>query len=113
MHELAIMQGVLDIVSTEASKHGTAQANKIKLRIGAFTGVVKDALEFAFTAIKPGTVAERAMLEIEEVPLRKRCSQCEQIFQTRNDFNFLCPVCQHPLEILSGREMQVEYIDFV
>ena len=112
MHELAIMQSVLEIVSNEAEKHGASQANKIKLRIGSFTGIVKEALEFSFMAIKPGTVAEQAALEIEEVPLRKHCRGCEQVFQTPNDFTFLCPVCQQPLEILSGREMQVEYIDF-
>ena len=40
----------------------------IRLRIGALSGVVPEALEFAFEALRPGTLAEKAELAIESVP---------------------------------------------
>lgn len=111
MHELAMTQGIVDAVEAEARKHGADRVNKIKLRIGEFTGVVKEALEFSFDVIKAGTLVESAELEIEVVPLRKRCACCDAVFGSNGDFAFFCPECGGAVEIVSGRELQIEYID--
>ena len=111
MHELAIIQGVLDIVETEAGKGSARAASRSKLRIGEFTGVVPEALEFSFESAKYGTVSEGASLEIEMVPLRKRCRECDTE-KLGGGIDFLCEKCGAGMEILSGREMQVEFIDF-
>lgn len=111
MHELAMTQSVVELVEAEARRHGADRVNKIKLKIGEFTGVVKEALEFSFDVIKAGTLLEAAELEIEVVPLRKRCEPCDRVFGSNGDFDFFCPDCNRPAEIVSGRELQIEYID--
>lgn len=111
MHELAMTQSIIELVEAQARKHGSDRVNKIKLRIGQFTGVVKEALEFSFDVIKQGTMAESAELQIEIVPLRKRCEPCDKVFGGNGDFDFFCPDCNRPAEIVSGRELQIEYID--
>jgi len=111
MHELAIAQGVLTIVEREAGRRDSALVEKIKIRLGEFTGVVKEALQFSFDVLKQGTVAEQADLTIEIVPLRKSCSRCDIEILSPGDYSFLCPTCGDPVEIVSGREMQIEYID--
>ncbi|HWQ36220.1 MAG TPA: hydrogenase maturation nickel metallochaperone HypA [Blastocatellia bacterium] len=111
MHELAIIEGILEIVEGAAQKHGAASASRIKLRLGAFTGVVREALEFSFEAVRAGTVAEHAKLEIEIIPLRKYCRNCARVFESDGELSLLCPVCRLPVEIIAGREMQIEYID--
>jgi hydrogenase nickel incorporation protein HypA/HybF len=111
MHELAMTESIIELVEAEARKHGSDRVNKVKLRIGQFTGVVKEALEFSFDIIKHGTLAEHAELQIEIVPLRKRCEPCDKLFDSNGDLDFFCPDCARPVEIVSGRELQIEYID--
>lgn len=111
MHEMALAGSILEIGEMEARKRGATVISKIKLRLGEFAGVVREALEFAFDVLKPGTLAEKAEFEIENVPLRTLCPQCGEASGAKQDFCLLCPQCETPVEILAGREMQVEYID--
>ncbi|MBZ5594618.1 MAG: hydrogenase maturation nickel metallochaperone HypA [Acidobacteriia bacterium] len=109
MHELSIAESILDIAAAEAATHHAAAVTTIKVRLGNFTGVVREALEFAFEIARQGTVAASATLEIESVPLRTRCPSCDMTGSS--DFCFICERCGTPLDILSGREMQVESIE--
>jgi len=109
VHELSIAESILDIAATEAATHRAAAVTAIKIRLGDFTGVVREALEFAFEIARQGTVAASARLEIESVPLRTRCPSCD--VPGSSDFCFICERCGTPLEILSGREMQLESIE--
>jgi hydrogenase nickel incorporation protein HypA/HybF len=111
MHELSIMESVIGAVELEAIKHGNCSIKKIKLRIGAFTGVVKESLEFCFDALKSNTLAASSELEIETIPLQLKCQTCEKISVPTTEINFLCPYCSQPTAIISGREMQIEYIE--
>jgi hydrogenase nickel incorporation protein HypA/HybF len=109
MHELAITMNILELAEREARKHKAQRINKIKLKIGEFTGVVREALEFAFEVARQGTMAEQATLDIEIVPLRKKCPVCGK--ESGGGYDFFCADCQTAVEIVSGREMQVEYVD--
>ncbi|MBI1763465.1 MAG: hydrogenase maturation nickel metallochaperone HypA [Acidobacteria bacterium] len=111
MHEAAIVQGILDIAIRTAQQNGAAPIRCIKLRLGEFRGVVREALEFCFEAMKRGTLAEQAALEVETIKLRAACANCGEIECAPRDYNFLCPHCGEVLNILAGREMQVEYVE--
>ncbi len=111
MHELSIAQSIIEIVDEEARKHGAGQVKKIKLKIGEFSGVVKEALEFSFDVVKNGTIAENAELEIEVVKFKALCNSCGFILEDMNDFNLFCRVCGEPMRIISGKEMNIEYIE--
>lgn len=111
MHEAAIVQGVLDLAVRTALQNGGGRINRIKLRLGEFRGVVREALEFSFEVMKRGTLAEQAELEVETIKLRVACSECGECECSPRDYNFLCPACGDPLQIISGREMQLEYVD--
>jgi hydrogenase nickel incorporation protein HypA/HybF len=52
MHELSIMQSALDQVLEKARQAGASRVHAIRLRIGALSGVVPDALQFAFEATR-------------------------------------------------------------
>ncbi len=111
MHEAAIAQGVLDLAIRTALQNGGGRINRIKLRLGEFRGVVREALEFSFEVMKRGTLAEQAELEVETVKLRVTCVQCGECECSPRDYNFFCPNCGDPLQIIAGREMQMEYVD--
>lgn len=111
MHEVSIVRSVIDIAESEARKLGASNIRKIKLKVGEFRGVVKEALEFSFAALKKDTLAAEAELEVETVRLGVECGDCGPVDCPLNDFNLLCPHCGALLTIVAGREMQVEYID--
>jgi len=110
MHEVSLMQNLLDIVSKTVEREGGTKANLIHLRLGELSGVNKDALRFAFDVLAKGTVAEGAKFEIEDVPLRVQCSDCGEEFSPE-ELTFRCENCGSTnIEITSGREMEIDYI---
>lgn len=113
MHEMAIAQSVLEVAFAEAEKHSSPAVRKIKLRIGEMSGVVGDAVEFAFDVLRKDTPAAGAELEIETVGLAAECASCGESECSSTDLNLICRTCGRTLQITSGREMQIEYIDLV
>jgi hydrogenase nickel incorporation protein HypA/HybF len=111
MHEMSIAQSVLDIAFGEMEKRAAQRVQKIKITIGEFSGVVKDALEFAFEVLTPETPASKAEIEIEVLPLAAACNICGPVACRLNDLNLICPTCGATLTISGGRDMRVEYLD--
>ena len=111
MHELSIAESILDLAIEEAKKRNSSAVVAIKLRLGEFTGVAREALEFGFEIARQGTLAERAVLEIEVVPFKTRCPSCGLIGRPIDDFCLICAACGSPMGIISGREMQLEYLE--
>ena len=48
MHELSIVTGIIDIAEEEAAKAGVKAFSGIDLEIGTLSGIVKEALDFAW-----------------------------------------------------------------
>jgi hydrogenase nickel incorporation protein HypA/HybF len=108
---MSIAQSVLDIAAGEMNERAAVSIRKIKISIGEFSGVVREALEFAFDVLKTGTPATEAEIEIEIVPLTAECSKCGPAECRLNDLNFACPVCGGTVRLTGGREMRVDYLD--
>ena len=112
MHEAAIVRRIIEIAEREARQAGATGIGVIKLRIGEFRGVVAEALDFAFAVLKSGTMAEGARLEIETIPLRLDCRDCGEFRGEMEDLRLSCPGCGGAVAIVSGRELEVEYLEF-
>jgi hydrogenase nickel incorporation protein HypA/HybF len=111
MHELSIMQSALDQVLDKARQAGAGRVHAIHLRIGALSGVVPDALQFAFEALADGTLAQGARLLIEDVPARFWCAACNHEFAATRMFAE-CPGCHRPsTELRAGREMELTSLE--
>src|SRR3569832_2378609 len=95
MHELSIMDSALTMALEQAEKAGALQVHVIRLRIGTLSGVVPEALQFAFETLAPGTIAENAKLAIEDVPARFWCPSCSREFEATDLFSD-CPRCHRP-----------------
>jgi hydrogenase nickel incorporation protein HypA/HybF len=68
MHEAGLMQTALELAAAHARAAGAVRIHRLCLRVGDLSGVVPEALEFAFRALSVGGPAEGAVLEIERVP---------------------------------------------
>ena len=111
MHEAGLMQNVLEMSFENAKAHNAARIEAINIRIGLLAGVVPDALEFAFEAMKQGTIAEKARLNVEYAPVVCWCRGCEKEFKPEN-FSSICPACgKNDIEIRSGLEMNLISIE--
>jgi hydrogenase nickel incorporation protein HypA/HybF len=105
------MQGALSMALEQAAQAGATRVYVVRLRIGALSGVVPEALQFAFEALASGTPAEGGQLAIERVPARFWCADCAREFQS-DDLFAECPVCHKPSgELRAGREMELASLE--
>jgi hydrogenase nickel incorporation protein HypA/HybF len=109
MHETALALSILDIVVSKCNEAGGRTVDSVRLRIGRAAGVMPEALAFAFDAAKATTVAERAQLVIEPVPVGGVCNECKKEFSVDDvQYVFACPLCgARSFEIKNGREMEI------
>ena len=101
------MDSALSMVLEQAQRAGAKHVHVIHLRIGVLSGVVPEALEFAFEALSPGTLAEGGKLSIEHIAARFWCPTCNLEFKS-DDIFAECPDCHRPSgQLRAGREMEV------
>ena len=108
MHELSIAINIVDIAARETEQAGANRVTDIDIEVGALSGVVIEALEFAMEDVRKNSVLEGARVTITEINPKARCRQCDKIFEV-NDLFDICPFCQSvDLEIIRGQELQVK-----
>jgi hydrogenase nickel incorporation protein HypA/HybF len=107
MHEVGIMQSVLDIAARQASDAGARSIEQVRMRVGRLTGVVVESLQHAFAVLKEGTMAQGATLVVDEVDGLCFCMDCAREFAAEGLFAE-CPDCGQPsFDIRRGRELDV------
>ncbi len=108
MHELSLMQALLETAIARARDGGAQRIERVTLRVGALAGAVPEALAFAFEAATPGTLAAGAQLAIEWIPATYHCQRCDRPFESADVLDCLCPICGLPSgTIARGRELQL------
>ena len=112
MHELSIALSMIDEVLEQAKKHGGVQVTAVRVKVGVFSGVHKDALEFSYAAASENTPLKGSRLVIEEVPIVVYCRQC-RAERTLESFQQLrCPQCDAPIhDIRQGRELEITALE--
>jgi len=66
MHELSIAISIVEVASEEAQQQGGVRVESVHLKLGALSGVVKDALLFSWDLACEDSPIAGAKLEIEE-----------------------------------------------
>jgi hydrogenase nickel incorporation protein HypA/HybF len=111
MHEMGITQGILAASIEAAEKAGAERITEIRISVGELTEVVEFALQFAFEALTPGTMAEGATLVVTHVTARSRCETCKTEYE-HDRFTMVCPECgSFHVTLLQGRELEVDAIE--
>ena len=108
MHELSIAQSLLDIVVRQCRSGGYGRIDSVNIKVGRASGVMPEALVFAFDAIKQDSLAGEATLQIEEIPVSGQCNDCSNVFAVEEEYILNCPVCgSNSFQITSGRELDI------
>jgi hydrogenase nickel incorporation protein HypA/HybF len=111
VHEMGITAEILAAVTDATEKAGGTRINSVHVTIGELTEIVPDAIQFAWEALTPGTLAEGATLEIVRTEGRSRCLQCGAEF-SHDRWDRICAACGSFLtEPLSGDELRVDSVD--
>lgn len=108
MHELSIVLSIIEEVDDQSQARGLHHIEAVHLKVGAFSGVDREALLFAWSIACEGTPVEHARLEIETIPLVIHCAVCRQDRTPPSLYQLCCPECGTPsYTIVTGRELEV------
>ena len=111
MHELSIIQHIIDIANEELCIQGAGRkVESVDLEIGELAGVEIDSLEFLWSAAISETPLEGAACQIHRIPGTAFCTSCEITFPIKNVFD-PCPKCNaHWIHIRGGEELRIKSI---
>jgi hydrogenase nickel incorporation protein HypA/HybF len=108
MHELSIAMSIVEMAQEEAERRGSVQINAIHLKLGALSGVVKEALLSSYEMACEDTALQGSRLVIEEIPVVVFCSSCRTERPVSSVQLFCCAECGTPTsEIVRGKELEV------
>jgi hydrogenase nickel incorporation protein HypA/HybF len=108
MHELSIAMSIVEMAQEEAEQRGGVQVTAIHLKLGALSGVVKEALLSAFEIACDDTALSGSRLIIEEVPVVVFCPTCQAQRPLSSVQLFCCAECGTPTaEVVQGKELEV------
>ena len=111
MHEVAIMEEAVRMAVESARASGATRVLELRLRVGTLSGVVPEALRFAFDVVCQGTLAEGATLEMEIVPATGWCPDCQAEYPCDHYFSE-CPRCQQfNGQLQRGRELEISSVE--
>lgn len=113
MHELGIAQDLFRIVEDKAKENNLKAVTKIVVVVGEDSGIEEDFLKHNLVDhLMPGTIAEKAELEITKEPLQVRCQACGKEIDFPQSSSLECPDCgDNNLEITKGRNIYVQSIE--
>ncbi|MGA7953236.1 MAG: hydrogenase maturation nickel metallochaperone HypA [Gloeobacterales cyanobacterium] len=112
MHEVGLMQNILDLALEKAQAQGAQQIHEIQVRVGDASGVTPESLDLAFEVVKRGTIAEKAQFKVESVPIVSYCRACDQEFRPVDLLLYECPQChQISSEVRQGKELELAALE--
>ena len=111
MHELSLCEQVLELIQQQARSQHFQQVKTVHLEIGKLSCVEAEAMRFCFDSVVAGSLAEGALLEIDQTEATAWCPACEQLSRVEQRYE-ACPCCGHvPLDIRAGEQMRIKYLE--
>lgn len=103
MHEVSIAAAIAAVVAEAVDGQ---PVERVDVTVGAMSGVVASALEFAWEVATAGTSLAGSVLVVESMPTTVFCPTCEAVVEP--PVGFLCPGCGELCgDVRSGRELEV------
>lgn len=118
MHELAVVQNIVDTTTAFLGEKGIEKVEFLTLVIGDHTGVIPRYVRMYYKDVCEGTPLADSELRIETVHTEYFCRDCGHVFfpaaalhQSLMDVS--CPECGSPdLEIISGNELMIKEVGY-
>ncbi len=127
MHELEMIDKMINVVMDEATKHSFTKINEVQLKVGRMNGLERHHFESAF-ASRSDEALKNTTLTIEEISVELKCVTCGETYKDDRftDPHFAhttshapdmymppnCPECgSTKAEVLTGKELTLASID--
>lgn len=92
----------------EEAQRRAVKVSAVHLRLGALSGVVKDALLFSYEVACQDTPLQGSQLIVEDMPVIVFCARCKCTRQLESVQLFRCPECGTPtMDVRQGKELEV------
>jgi hydrogenase nickel incorporation protein HypA/HybF len=105
MHEMSIIEALLETVHDELGAHRGARVRTVHVRVGALRLVEPAMLEFCYAAAVRDTPLADSRLEVQHVEASARCDVCSLEFPVAERW-FECPRCRSAnARLLKGDEL--------
>jgi hydrogenase nickel incorporation protein HypA/HybF len=113
MHEMALCEGIRDIVEAQGRANGARAVTCVRLEIGRFSSVEKRALSFAFDVVMRGSIADGARLDMVDLQGSGTCLDCEVDVEIDDRLD-PCPLCGgERIVAISGDELRVKELEVI
>ena len=110
MHELSIVQSIVQIVTAEATAAHSQLVEEVELDIGTMSGIELSAFHFAWSQAVKNTVMADAKPIINSIEGKAQCMMCDTSFLL-DHYSTPCPNCgSHFIDIQQGKELRVKAI---
>lgn len=113
MHEMSLVQGLLQQLHEIAGQHQTTRVLKVTMVIGPLSGVVVDSFRFGFDILtKQDELTRDAELEVLIPEVSYRCSNCEKVQRTDGERPQRCDSCADTLLIAEdGSDLILQQVE--
>lgn len=115
MHELPVMESILNIVLRHAGMNRAQKIVSITLVVGELCDLEVDWMQQYFNFLSADTIAAGAELRVNHAPVILRCPQCGSSFTIKKDRfqEAVCPDCAHDqrFDIVSGQEYFIKEME--
>lgn len=110
MHEMGIIDSMLQTVEAVIEEQQLTKIDKIVIQVGEISGIIPRFVEECYPMVVNHTKFEDTELEVEVIPGIVRCNQCQTEFNAMK-CDFKCPNCgARDMEPLSGRDFFIKEI---
>ncbi len=111
MHELSIANSIVETVTSELTGE-TGRIKAIQIDVGVLSGVVPEALMFAWEAACQGSRLAGSRLEIHSIPAAVQCPGCDAERTLSSPDRLRCPVCNAFVpDLISGQELRIRGVE--
>ena len=111
MHELSLIESMLDQLSKMKIKYQLAKITDVHVSVGEMSGVDLGYLKSTFDLYIPNTTWAGLQMHLSSIPWRIRCRRCMKE-QVVHDLNNQCESCgSNETETLQGMEFLIQRIE--
>lgn len=112
MHELSIALNLVQLAEEAARRAEAERVTEVHIAVGALSGAVAEALEFAYDVAVRGTLLEGSRLVIERLPVAIYCDRCDAERELPGIQSFQCPVCgTFSGVVVRGKELEMRALE--
>ena len=107
MHELPVINKIVDICLAHAMRNNVKRIISIELKVGSLSDLQPEWMQRYFDSVSQKTLAAGANLKIEKIPAVFKCRGCSHEFHTEVDINsdIACPKClKNEISLVSGHD---------